>query len=219
MAEQFSNKATTTLNGAIDNSQTSITVTSATGFPTSGDFRIVVPAEGANTDEIMTVTAVSGTTWTVTRASEEIAGVQTASAHSSGATVSHVLTAGGLIARMPSLINVELVTLASLATKTWADADVSRQGGMLAGCANDGVGMLTFYRDGSFNTVIGIQSGSFVFRGTTFSAGSNNTGYHFYISANTAGATLNLKNTNSFSRTFYIYHWGGSVGDDYGRLI
>lgn len=96
MVEQFSNKARTTLNGAIDNSQTSITVTSATGFPTSGDFRIVVVAEGGNTDEIMTVTAVSGTTWTVTRASESISGVQSASAHSSGATVSHVLTAGAL---------------------------------------------------------------------------------------------------------------------------
>ncbi len=96
MAEQISNNATTTLNGSITNSQTTLVVTSATGFPTTGEFRILVKAEGANTDEIMTVTAVSGTTFTIVRASEVFAGSQTASAHGSGAAVSHVLTAGGL---------------------------------------------------------------------------------------------------------------------------
>lgn len=95
MSEQFTNKATTTLNGAINNSVTSIVVTSATGFPTTGEFRIVV-TPGAGTEEIMTVTAVSGTTWTVTRASEVIGGDQTARSHSNGAAVKHVLTVGAL---------------------------------------------------------------------------------------------------------------------------
>lgn len=95
MAEQFTNRAETTLNGAIDDNDTSLVVTSATGFPTSGDFRIVIDSRTA-TEEILTVTAVSGTTFTVTRATEAIAGVQTAFSHSDGATVKHVLTAGAL---------------------------------------------------------------------------------------------------------------------------
>lgn len=95
MSEQFTNRATTTLNGAIDDNDTSLVVTSATGFPTTGTFRIVV-SPGAGTEEIMTVTAVSGTTFTILRATEAIAGVQTARSHSNGATIKHVLTAGAL---------------------------------------------------------------------------------------------------------------------------
>ena len=97
MVEKFANKATTTLNGGINNSTTSVVVSSASAFPTTGDFRIFVKAETSNTDEIMTVTSVSGTTFTVTRASEPVAGTQSASAHSSGAEVSLVLTSGSLI--------------------------------------------------------------------------------------------------------------------------
>jgi hypothetical protein len=95
MAEVFSNKAETTLNGAINDVVTSLVVTSATGFPTSGDFRIVVDPDTA-TEEIMTVTAVSGTTFTIARATEEIAGIQTAFSHANGATIKHVLTAGAV---------------------------------------------------------------------------------------------------------------------------
>jgi hypothetical protein len=98
MAESYSNNYETTLNGAINNSTTSIVVTSATGKPPSTPFRIIAKGEGGNGDEIMTVTAVSGTTYTVTRASEATAGDQTAYAHSSGATIAHVLTAASLSA-------------------------------------------------------------------------------------------------------------------------
>lgn len=96
MSEVFTNNAITTLNGAITSGASSLVVTSATGFPTTGDFRIIIKAEGANTDEICTVTAVSGTTFTISRATEATAGVQTASAHGNGAVVAHVLTAGAL---------------------------------------------------------------------------------------------------------------------------
>src|SRR4029079_6218397 len=85
-----------TLNGALDNSQTNVVVTSATGFPSTGEFRIVVKFDGAHADEIMTVTSVSGTTFTVVRASEPTAGVQSAVAHNDGSVVAHVLTAGSL---------------------------------------------------------------------------------------------------------------------------
>jgi Tfp pilus assembly protein PilX len=54
--------ASTTLAAAITSSQTTITVASASGFPTSGTFRIRID------DEDMTVTGGQGTTtWTVTR--------------------------------------------------------------------------------------------------------------------------------------------------------
>lgn len=93
--EGFANAVQTTLNGAIDNSQTSITVTSSSNFPAT-PFRVRIKAEGANSSEICTVTNVSGTTWTVTRASEAYAGSSSASAHGNGALVEHVLTAGGI---------------------------------------------------------------------------------------------------------------------------
>ena len=85
MAEQFKNLASTTLSGDIDNATTSVGVASAMGF-TGGNFRILVDSE------IMLVTGVSGTTFTVVRNQEGTA----ASAHSNGATVAHVLTAGAL---------------------------------------------------------------------------------------------------------------------------
>ncbi|TML50805.1 MAG: hypothetical protein E6G21_08885 [Actinobacteria bacterium] len=54
--------SSTTLGSAITSSQTSITVASAGGFPTSGNFRVRID------DEDMTVTGGQGsTTWTVTR--------------------------------------------------------------------------------------------------------------------------------------------------------
>ncbi|HLX32337.1 MAG TPA: hypothetical protein VKR79_06145 [Gaiellaceae bacterium] len=68
----------TTLNGSITSSQTSLTLTSAAGFPSSGNYTIQVDSEQ------MTVTGGQGTTnLTVTR------GVNgtTAAAHNSGATV------------------------------------------------------------------------------------------------------------------------------------
>ena len=62
MQEQYVNAASTTLAAAITSFvQTSIVVTSAAGFPTAPQFRILILGE------IMLVTAVSGTTWTVTR--------------------------------------------------------------------------------------------------------------------------------------------------------
>lgn len=90
MADSFANEAQTTLDGAINASTTSITVISYADFPVSGDFRIRVD------DEFMLVTAGHGTnTWTVTRECEDSSRFPAAS-HSSGATVTQVLTAGAL---------------------------------------------------------------------------------------------------------------------------
>jgi hypothetical protein len=85
MSEQFKNFASTQLDGAIDDSVTTITVDSAMGF-TTGTFRIRID------DEIMIVTAVSGLDFTVTRHAEGTS----AAAHDDNAPVHHILTAGAL---------------------------------------------------------------------------------------------------------------------------
>lgn len=87
MPELFVNDPGTTLNGAINNSTTTIVVASATGYPTSGDFRIKIDSE------LMLVTAVSGTTWTVTRGIESTS----AASHNNGASVTHVVSGGGMM--------------------------------------------------------------------------------------------------------------------------
>lgn len=86
IVEQFANKQQTTLNGSINNSTTTVVVTSASGFPTKGNFRIIItdPTSG---DEILLVTGVSGNTFTVSRGGES-----TAVSHGSGLLVTHVLT-------------------------------------------------------------------------------------------------------------------------------
>lgn len=83
----IANNATTTLNGAITAGATTIVVASSSGFPSSGNFVILIDTE------LMLVTAGNGTTsWTVTRALEGT----TAAAHSNGATVANVISQGTL---------------------------------------------------------------------------------------------------------------------------
>ena len=62
--ERFANLASTTLAATINDGQTTIAVASAALFPTLPQFRILIGSE------LMIVTHVSGTTWTVTRATE-----------------------------------------------------------------------------------------------------------------------------------------------------
>ncbi len=87
--ERFANGGISSLAGAIGDSDLSLTVKSAIGFPTGGNFRIIVESE------IMLVTDVQGKTFTVTRAQEGTA----AASHVEDAAVFHVLTAGSLARR------------------------------------------------------------------------------------------------------------------------
>lgn len=85
MSEQLRDfPAATTLAGDITSGAGSLSVTDATNFPTEGNFDIRIDRE------LLTVTAVSGSTFTVTRAAGTPA--TDAAAHSSGATVRLVLT-------------------------------------------------------------------------------------------------------------------------------
>ena len=86
MTEQLVNLVQTGLAAAISSGATSLTVNSATGMPSTGNFRILIDSE------IFIVTAVSGTTLTVTPGAEG----STTTSHISGAIVTAVLTAGAL---------------------------------------------------------------------------------------------------------------------------
>jgi hypothetical protein len=102
-AEQFANAAQSTLSSAINSAASSLLVDNATAFPTQGNFRILIDAE------LLLVTAVSGNTFTVSRAVEAVAGVQFAAAHAAGATVTHVLTAASVQLACPSDMLATLV--------------------------------------------------------------------------------------------------------------
>jgi hypothetical protein len=86
--EQFSNNPSTTLtnSGGISSSATSLTVASGGPFPSSGTFRIIIDGE------IIQVTAVSGTTWTIVRGD----GGSIAATHAQGANIYGILTAEAL---------------------------------------------------------------------------------------------------------------------------
>lgn len=86
--EQYANNAQNTLGAAITvtTSPVNITMSGVTGFPTTGNFRILIDSE------LMLVTAVSGTTFTCTRPIEGTS----AATHTNGTPVVHILTAGSL---------------------------------------------------------------------------------------------------------------------------
>lgn len=86
MAEKLFNDPGTTLSAGIDNSVTTIPVTSAAVYGATGNFRIRIDSE------IMLVTAISGNNLTATRGVEGTS----AASHSNGAVVRFVLTSGGL---------------------------------------------------------------------------------------------------------------------------
>ena len=107
----LSNNATTTLNGNINNSTTTVVVASASGFPSSGSFVILVDTE------LMLVTAGQGTTsWTVTRGLEGT----TAASHTSGATVGNVISAGFLSNNYADLFSNQTIA----GTKTFSTTPV-----------------------------------------------------------------------------------------------
>ena len=87
--ERFANGGLSSLDAGISDSDLTLTVKSAVGFPTGGNFRIVIGSE------IMLVTDVQGKTFTVTRAQEGTS----AASHDADAAVFHVLTAGALSQR------------------------------------------------------------------------------------------------------------------------
>ncbi len=83
-----STAARTTLSSGINSSVTSITVASTSGFPASFPYTLIIDQDLV-TEEIVTVTAASGTTLTVTRGVDGTSGVS----HSASAPVNHGVSA------------------------------------------------------------------------------------------------------------------------------
>ena len=77
----------TTLTGSINASATSITVASVSGFPTSYPYTLALDYDNAS-EELINVTAASGTTLTIVRSQDGTTGV----AHDAGAAVKHVIS-------------------------------------------------------------------------------------------------------------------------------
>ena len=93
MAIQFSNLASTTLASGVSSSATSVSVTSASLFPTLGGGDYFYATLGAGTgSEIVKVTAISGTTFTVIRGQDDT----TAVSHSAGVDCALRVTAAAL---------------------------------------------------------------------------------------------------------------------------
>jgi hypothetical protein len=88
--ELFANNASSTLDGSIDDSQTSIDVIDGSVFPATGNFRLIVESE------LMLCTGVSGDTLTVERGAEG----STPDSHASGETIAQIITVGGLAATL-----------------------------------------------------------------------------------------------------------------------
>jgi len=97
--EQFANNAISTLNGTISSSVTTLVVTSVALFPSVPQFRIIIDSE------IMLVTGVSGTTFTVTRGVENTA----QASHTNGAAVAMILTSGALDQMRSDLMSIETI--------------------------------------------------------------------------------------------------------------
>lgn len=154
MAERFANEPATTLVGTINGSVTSLVVASSSGFP-AANFRIRID------DEIMLVTGVAGTTWTVTRAQESTTGAS----HTNGAAIQHILTAGGLVQALGEVIQSVIVTTGaadSHGSATFVDmasmsASITTTGGNLLAIA---VGSFT-HSAATTNVQVGLQADAF----------------------------------------------------------
>jgi len=85
LREVYANDAQDILDGGIDDSQTTLTLSDASEFPATGNFRIVCQ------NEYMLCTGRSGDTLTVVRGIEGSA----AAAHGNGITVAQILTVDG----------------------------------------------------------------------------------------------------------------------------
>jgi hypothetical protein len=96
--QQINNYVQTTLSVGCTNVATAITLTSAAGLPTVGNFRLQInDVAPATTFEIVEVTAMAGAVATVVRGQEGTTGI----AHNAGAIVGNNITAGMLVLAFP----------------------------------------------------------------------------------------------------------------------
>lgn len=196
------NGASTTLSSGVTDSDTSFPLTSTTNFQAKSGAGLVLIDEGTATEELAYATGISGGALTIPLANRGLEG-GTPQAHTSGATVKGVLSAGLLNDIVDSLGNVlvpstgavdttKVVTLTAsqtLTNKTLTSPVINTPTGDVA-------------------TKSGIQNGSYVYAAD---AGSNDTyaitlspapsayaaGQEFRFKANTANTGAATLNVNS----------------------
>lgn len=118
MPEQFANFASSTLNGTISSGALSLDVVMATSFPSSGNFRVLID------NELILVTGVSGTTFTVLRAQEGTS----AASHTTGTAVTHIVTAGALSALKTDVLGADATVATDESTSSSSYTDLTTVG-------------------------------------------------------------------------------------------
>ena len=150
MARRYysSTAARTTLATGVDDTTTTFSVTAVSGWPTSFPYTLVIDQDTVN-EEIVEVSARSGTTLTVTRGVDGTSGV----AHSSGAAVNHGVSARDFDEPNEHVNDTTTDVHPQYILKSVADA----KGDLLAATADNTVDNLTV---GANNTVLVADSGA-----------------------------------------------------------
>jgi hypothetical protein len=111
------------------------------------------------------------------------------------------IPSGGQLIMDGRAIKTVDVNLPAGGTTFIPDANISQVGSALvASNGNNGSGVISWYRAGTFNGVNGMSAnpaGPWEFRGSTFSAGAGF--FSFFIESNLAGARLAIKNNAGFA--------------------
>ena len=149
MARRYysSTAARTTLATGVDDVATTLSVTAVSGWPSSFPYTLILDQDTVN-EEIVEVSARSGTTITVTRGVDGTSGV----AHSSGAAVQHGVSARDFDEPNEHVNDSTTDVHPQYILKSVADA----KGDLLAATADDTVDNLTV---GADNTVLVADSG------------------------------------------------------------
>lgn len=136
--EQFATLAQTTIGSSYTAGATSLVLSSATGFPTTGNWRLTV-LDPTNGTEVFKVTAVSGTTLTVVGAQEGTS----AANHSSGTPCAATITAAALMAAFPAMPSTPQGRLSVTSNTPRLVADAVAQGTIYY-CADQGAWVPVF---------------------------------------------------------------------------
>ena len=136
----------TTLSASANNSTTSITVTALSGYPAQFPYTAIIDPDTAS-EEVVTVTAASGTTLTVTRGVDGTSGVS----HNAGAVFRHGVSArdfdeanafvngGGVV---NSLFSGKGSIAAASAASTPANLSVGTNGQVLVAASGETTGLI-----------------------------------------------------------------------------
>src|SRR5580700_11813144 len=195
-AEQYANNAITNLSSGVNSTVTTIVVLANTGFPTAStgltQFRIAVDTE------LMLVTNMSSTSWTVTRGIEG----STAAAHNAGAGVYQVLTAVGMPLLKPHYpnLNVQLADDGGNLYYSTGTVFADNSGDILyaatTGALVDAAGNLYFSTSNLFLDT----AGELYYNAGSVMVDTNGFLYNY------AGIGINYENTSTLDLTDYLLY-------------